>query len=103
MSFEEIGLKTFLAGVVEDLGPLWLQKDVQVVTDDWPGGKISGDAILLRQVKINLLDNAWKYSAVGGTMARAIAELHGGWIDAENHKSGGVDFIVRLPGSARSR
>jgi len=158
MSFEEIDLEAFLAGVVEDLGPLWLQKDVKVVTEGCPGGKISGDAILLRQVIINLLDNAWKHTAVGGTItihpelnsaqclirihndgqpipekdlriiferfyrsravapganrgnpvgfglglpiARAIAELHGGRIDAENPKSGGVDFIVRLPGLA---
>ena len=62
-----VDLDFVVARVAEDLEPLWLSKDLKFRKEGTPV-MIQADPEGLRQILINLYDNAWKYAPAGATV-----------------------------------
>lgn len=62
------------------------QQSIQIEADG--EGKIYADAVILRQILINLLDNAIKYSPTEGTILLRVLPYAGGAVAVEVHDSG---------------
>jgi heavy metal sensor kinase len=63
-----LDLHSLVAGVVEAMRPLAEVKGVSLQIDGVGSNQMSGDEGRLRQIFINLLDNALKYTSAGGTV-----------------------------------
>jgi heavy metal sensor kinase len=72
---EPIRLEDLLGEVVETVRPLAEVKSIALnfAPDGPPRGRVRGDAGSLRQVFLNLLDNAIKYTPDGGSVAVEVA------------------------------
>jgi heavy metal sensor kinase len=68
---QPVDLRGLLAGALEDLAVLAQQKGVVVNTTLAESLPVSGDALQLRQLFLNLLDNAVRYTPEGGTVSIA--------------------------------
>ncbi|MEX1041647.1 MAG: ATP-binding protein [Pirellulaceae bacterium] len=66
MNFAEVDLAEVVSECVEAMRPLADEKQQQLLADLEVGANISGDAQRLRQLTINLIDNAIKYTPQGG-------------------------------------
>jgi two-component system heavy metal sensor histidine kinase CusS len=69
-----LDLYSLLAGVVEAMHPLADAKQVRLRIDGTGPVQVAGDEGSLRQVFINLLDNAFKYTPAGGTVTVRVRE-----------------------------
>lgn len=67
--FDTIDLGELLRGVAADGEVLCQEKGLRFQTDAWPSIRIRGDRAKLRQLFLNLLDNAVKYTPAGGTVS----------------------------------
>jgi PAS domain S-box-containing protein len=84
LNIEQVELDAMLHDVVGDLhDDTGLRKIVWRIAPDMP--TVQGDAVLLREVWVNLLDNALKYSG-----HRDISEVEIGWYP---HQDGQVFFV----------
>jgi two-component system sensor histidine kinase TctE len=105
-----VELNSLIAGCVEDFLELAIDKNVEISLDA-PDNSISitGDALLLRELVRNLLDNAIKYTPSGGKVNVSLASLDGsvelcvsdtgaGIPDAERQKI--FERFYRVEGSA---
>jgi heavy metal sensor kinase len=63
-----VDLENLLGALVEQAILMALTKQIRLVEDVTPGLKISGEADYLISLFLNLLDNAIKYTAFGGTV-----------------------------------
>jgi heavy metal sensor kinase len=69
LSFEKIDLSELLAGIVENAEILCREKGIEFRSDLMGNIHVSGDRAQLRQLFLNLLDNAIRYSPDGGTVS----------------------------------
>ena len=84
LNLEQVELDAMLHDVVGDLhDDTGLRKIVWRIAPDMP--TVQGDAVLLREVWLNLLDNALKYSGL-----RDISKIEIGW---HPHQDGQVFFV----------
>lgn len=65
---ERVDLRALVASVADALGPLAEAKGVRLSLGAGGPVEVSGDESLLRQVFINVLDNAIKYTGAGGSV-----------------------------------
>jgi two-component system sensor histidine kinase SenX3 len=60
---QTIYLGSFLRGVLQEVKNLWPDRCLQACIPDVRGISLTGDSILIKTALLNLLDNAFKYSA----------------------------------------
>ena len=72
----DVPLDDLLRAVTDTMRPVAESKDIALVLGDNPPCTVRGDANQLRRVFYNLLDNAAKYTAAGGTVR--VASRHEG-------------------------
>jgi heavy metal sensor kinase len=63
-----VDLENLLGALIEQAEPLAHTRQIRLVEDVAPGLRVSGEADYLISLFLNLLDNAIKYTAVGGTV-----------------------------------
>ncbi len=71
--FEELDFAALVASVCEDAELLAGARDVRLSVAPTPAARVRGDALLLRRVILNLLDNATRYNQPGGEVACELA------------------------------
>ena len=81
---EPVEIAEVVAKAIEMTSPLLEQRRHDVVVSVVPGLRVEGDASRLAQVVSNLINNAAKYSHVGGRV----------WIEA--HRDGEDEIVVRV-------
>ena len=69
-----VNLHSLLSGVVDALRPLAESRGVRLQFDAEPAVEVAGDEGRLRQVFINLLDNALKYTPEGGAVTMRVQQ-----------------------------
>jgi heavy metal sensor kinase len=75
--FSEINLKSLVEELCEDSEVLASRKKIKVALDSGPSITIVGDRLRLRQLFLNLIDNAIKYTPVGGKVTMAVERQNG--------------------------
>lgn len=68
-SHENVDLTRLAAGVMAELAPAALDKHIEMTLDEHGRGIVRGDAAALAILLRNLLDNAIRYTPVGGSIA----------------------------------
>lgn len=66
LSFAEVDLSALVGETREDAEMLAAAKELRVHTAITPGLSVQGDAVMLRRVALNLVDNAVKFNRPGG-------------------------------------
>ncbi len=84
MSFRYFPINEFLAGMIEECKPMAEKKTIALTfeTGVAADGMVYGDRDRLRQVMVNLLDNAVKYTGEGGSV-RCRARVEDPWCVVE--------------------
>ena len=76
MDCKPLDLMTLLEDVLGQLSPLARAKAVALTLGDIEPLEVSGDLVHLRRLLLNLVDNAIKYTAPGGTVKVSIGRSH---------------------------
>lgn len=75
---ERLSITSLASNVVDTLRPLADAKGVTIAFEESPApGTVVGDPVRLRQVVVNLIDNAIKYTPPGGSVRVGIEEADG--------------------------
>jgi len=69
MSRDKIDLGEMINGIADQMAPLADDKLLEMLRRIAPGVLVEGDEIRLKQVGVNLLDNAFKYTPEGGQIS----------------------------------
>ena len=72
MSREEIHLASFMGRLMDEMGELWGERRLELDLGDMDGVTVTGDRSLLKTAFLNLIDNAFKYSAEGEPVSVAV-------------------------------
>ncbi|MGE5242350.1 MAG: sensor histidine kinase N-terminal domain-containing protein [Bacteroidota bacterium] len=73
--FENIELDRLLREQVSEWAPAAMQKDIDIGYESQaPGATVSGNAVLLREMLANLLDNAIRYTPRGGRVTARLSD-----------------------------
>ncbi|MGL6134922.1 MAG: histidine kinase, partial [Prochlorococcaceae cyanobacterium] len=86
---QRLNLGTVAAETILELEKLWVGRDLRLVTDipaDLPD--VHADGRRMRQVLLNLLENAFKYTADGGTVSLALVHRTSQWLQVSVCDSG---------------
>ncbi|MCP9886508.1 histidine kinase [Cyanobium sp. ATX 6A2] len=86
---QRLNLGTVAAETILELEKLWVGRDLRLVTDipaDLPD--VHADGRRMRQVLLNLLENAFKYTAEGGTVSLALVHRTSQWLQVSVCDSG---------------
>jgi len=75
--FSEVNLRELLQELYEDSEVLAERKNIHVALRETAGLTIVGDRLRLRQLILNLIDNAIKYTPQGGTVTLALGQDNG--------------------------
>ena len=76
-SLEQVSISAISGEVVDTLRPLADLKGVSITLDgSRKRGNVGGDPVWLRQVVVDLIDNAIKYTPPGGSVRVVVAELN---------------------------
>ena len=75
LSFEEVDLSELLAGIAANAEILCRDKGLEFRSDLMDNILVSGDRAKLRELFLNLLDNAIRYSPDGGTISLTLGKL----------------------------
>jgi len=75
--FSEVNLRELLQELYEDSEVLAERKHIHVALRETAGLTIVGDRLRLRQLILNLIDNAIKYTPQGGTVTLALGQDNG--------------------------
>ncbi len=68
LTFVPVSLDTLLSDVIYELNILAETKNQEIVPEDLPAMRVSGDREKLYQLLFNIIDNAIKYTQQGGTI-----------------------------------
>ncbi len=77
IDFEDVKLKPLLAELAQDLDLLVQDKGLTLELGSMDELKVRGDRIKLRQLFLNILDNAVRYTPGGGTITASLARRDG--------------------------
>ncbi|NIR44443.1 MAG: HAMP domain-containing histidine kinase [Gemmatimonadetes bacterium] len=77
LALSEVDLETFIADTVDLFRPLAEARDVEVATDGGADLSVQADPAVLRQMLINLLDNAVKYGPPGQKVTIGAERVNG--------------------------
>ena len=69
LTLEQINLGNLIQDLGDDVEVLCQQKGLELKTGEMPNFIVKGDRAMLRQLFLNLLDNAIKYTPSGGTVS----------------------------------
>lgn len=75
--FVPVDLAAIIKRVIDTYEPLYEEKHIDLITEFAPGLKGRGDAGLLEQVVANLIDNAIRFTPLGGTVRITTAKSSG--------------------------
>jgi heavy metal sensor kinase len=96
LDLKELDLKELLAEQVQTVGVLAQEKQVNLVFEESRPVIVRADKMRLRQIFVNLLDNAVKYTPAGGD-ARLILEREGSWAKVSVRDTGKGITAESLP------
>jgi heavy metal sensor kinase len=74
VSIQDVDLAVLLAGLGQDLEALAQERGLALRFDPMKGVTIRGDRIRLRQLFLNILDNALRYTPEGGTISGSVVQ-----------------------------
>jgi signal transduction histidine kinase len=77
VDLEDIDLPGLVAACLEMVAPLAADAGVSLSLDDAPSCRIASDPMALRQIVINLLDNAIKFTPQTGVVRLTVEEVEG--------------------------
>jgi hypothetical protein len=100
LASEPVEVATVLEAALEAVAPLASDSniDLRMLGTPWPGEQVRGDADRLRQVFVNLLTNAVKFTPQGGQVTVTAARVDG-WIQVDVSDTGkGIhpDFLPHV-------
>lgn len=75
--FEEVDIAGLLAEIAQDIGALAAEKGLRFSLGPMACIKVQGDRLKLRQLFLNILDNAVRYTPTGGTVSGSLAMKDG--------------------------
>jgi two-component system sensor histidine kinase QseC len=88
INFKKVDLYVLALAAIADLAPLANVKQIKLTLEEGMSLSVLGDDNLLRLLLRNLLDNAIRYTPVGGRVTVTLHNIEGGAIDVKDSGSG---------------